>query len=80
MYDVSSYGCNLFTATVGKDSAGFTGVVRFQVMLDGEIIAQSPLVGPNESSPSYDLACSIAGGSKLTLRVTDGGDGTMADS
>ena len=80
VYDISDYGCNLFTATVGKDSAGLIGVVQFQVLLDGELIAQSPLVGPNESNPSYDLACSIAGGSKLTLRVTDGGDGTMADS
>ncbi len=77
VYDISAYTYTTFSATVGKDSLGGAGLVKFYVLADGVIVGQSPTLVFGDS---YDLICDITGCKKLTLRVTDGGDGVDYDS
>ena len=77
VYDISAYGAATFKATVGKDSAGGAGNVKFMVAVDGVIKAESPLVPLGES---YDITCDVTGGKTLTLYVNEGDDGYGGDS
>ncbi|MDR1692571.1 MAG: NPCBM/NEW2 domain-containing protein [Oscillospiraceae bacterium] len=78
VYDVGSLGKTRFYAVVGKDSVGaHNGNIQFQVIGDGNVILESPILGPMES---YVMDCDITGISEITLRANDGGDGITDDS
>ncbi len=77
VYDLSGYNYTHFTATVGKDQAGISGLIRFYVLADGVVVGRSPVLNAGES---YELSCIVAGCDELTLRITDGGDGVRDDS
>ncbi len=77
VYDISAYDYTTFSATVGKDSVGVKGNAAFEVVCDGKVVAQSPVLGPGEA---YKLYADITGCRELILRATDGGDGVNDDS
>jgi hypothetical protein len=71
-------GCSLFLADVGLDEeVGDRGSVVFEVWGDGERLAVSGIVrGPQVSVP---IAADLDGVARMTLVVTDGGDGNAFD-
>ncbi|HZG06207.1 MAG TPA: glycoside hydrolase family 97 catalytic domain-containing protein [Streptomyces sp.] len=67
-----------FTAEVGiDDEVTGTGSVVFEVVGDGAVLARSPVLG-NHDAP-HRLQADLTGVQRLTLRVTDGGDGIDFD-
>lgn len=82
-YNISGKGFVKFGAVVGKDAdagaaSDATGsYVRFQVLLDGDIVADSGNVAYGESK---ELTADITGGHLLTLRLSDGGDTYACDT
>ncbi|MFI6097851.1 glycoside hydrolase family 97 catalytic domain-containing protein [Lentzea sp. NPDC051213] len=77
--------CSAFAASVGvDDEAGLDvarqrvgGTVAFQVLGDGVVLTDTGLLGVR--TPARDLAVDVTGVRTLTLRVSDGGDGTQND-
>lgn len=43
-FDISSYKYKYFSAVVGKDSLGNTGLISFDVLVDDKVEASSPLL------------------------------------
>ncbi|MGP3979624.1 glycoside hydrolase family 97 catalytic domain-containing protein [Streptomyces sp. KR80] len=67
-----------FTAQVGvDDEAGDAGSVVFEVVADGKVLVRTGVLTPANAAHPIDVG--IAGVQKLTLRVTDGGDGVYFD-
>ncbi|MFI6093964.1 glycoside hydrolase family 97 catalytic domain-containing protein [Lentzea sp. NPDC051213] len=78
--------CTAFQATVGVDdevdgrvdrAAGVGGSVAFAVVGDGRVLYESPL--RRSVDPALPISVDVSGVRSLTLRVTDGGDGTGLD-
>jgi hypothetical protein len=72
--DISKAPYTVFEAWVGMDdevramaSAGNAGSFVFEVWVDGNLAARSPILTYN--APAYYIAAHITGGSTLTLRV-----------
>ena len=65
-----------FKADVGLDDASGGGSVQFQVLADGKIIAESPIVKPRTV---HRLSADVPGAKQVTLRVLNGGDGHSCD-
>lgn len=76
VFDVSGEGSSEFRATVGPDDASGAGSVEFKVLLDGNVVAESPVLRHGES---HEFAVPLAGAGQLTLRVLNGGDGYACD-
>ncbi|GAB2849649.1 glycoside hydrolase family 97 catalytic domain-containing protein [Lentzea nigeriaca] len=79
--------CTRFDATVGVDdevdgrvdrAAGVGGSVAFVVIGDGRVLYESPL--RRSVDPALPISVDVGGVRSLTLRVTDGGDGTSLDN
>jgi hypothetical protein len=79
--------CSRFEATVGVDdevdgrvdrAAGVGGTVTFVVVGDGRVLYESPL--RKSIDPALPISVDVGGVRSLTLRVTDGGDGTSLDN
>ncbi|WP_223165626.1 glycoside hydrolase family 97 catalytic domain-containing protein [Lentzea indica] len=79
--------CSRFEATVGVDdevdgrvdrAAGAGGSVTFVVVGDGRVLHESPL--RRSVDPALPISVDVGGVRSLTLRVTDGGDGTSLDN
>ncbi|MCP2250646.1 glycoside hydrolase family 97 catalytic domain-containing protein [Lentzea aerocolonigenes] len=79
--------CTRFDATVGVDdevdgrvdrAAGVGGTVTFVVVGDGRVLYESPL--RKSVDPALPVSVDVGGVRSLTLRVTDGGDGTSLDN
>ncbi|SFQ98217.1 NPCBM-associated, NEW3 domain of alpha-galactosidase [Lentzea waywayandensis] len=79
--------CSRFDATVGVDdevdgrvdrAAGVGGTVTFEVLGDGRVLHASPL--RRSVDPALPISVDVGGVKALTLRVTDGGDGTSLDN
>ncbi len=73
------HGRNLvrFRAVVGLDAlAGGNGSVQFQVLVDGQIKAETPVLR-GESTQALDVE--LTGAKEITLRVLNGGDGFASD-
>jgi hypothetical protein len=67
-----------FVADVGVDDVcGSAGSVVFQVQVDGAARFTSPLL--TGSSPTVRVDVPVTGGRQLTLRVSNGGDGSACD-
>ncbi|WP_109508316.1 endo-alpha-N-acetylgalactosaminidase family protein [Nocardioides speluncae] len=70
--------CARFTAQVGVDDYQTSrGSVAFQVVADGEVVAQSPVL--RSDSAAYALEADLGAADEVVLRVTDGGDGVGND-
>ncbi|PWK81050.1 alpha-galactosidase-like protein [Lentzea atacamensis] len=78
--------CTRFDATVGVDdevdgrvdrAAGVGGSVMFVVVGDGRVLYESGL--RRSVDPALPVSVDVSGVHSLTLRVTDGGDGTSLD-
>lgn len=78
--------CTRFDATAGVDdevdgrvdrAAGAGGSVTFAVLGDGRVLHESPL--RRSVDPALPISVDVSGVRSLTLRVTDGGDGTSLD-
>ena len=58
------------------DSSGGPGTVSFQVLVDGVVRAESPVMHPREM---HRFSVDVSGAKLVTLRVTNGGDGHSCD-
>jgi len=67
---------SLFKADVGLDDASGGGSVQFQVLVDGVLRAESPILQPRQV---HRFRVDIANARQLTLRVLNGGDGYACD-
>jgi hypothetical protein len=76
VYDVAGKRFEWFKADVGLDDASNGGSVQFQVLVDGELKAESPVLPPRQV---HVLRVPIAGARQITLRVLNGGDGYNCD-
>jgi len=76
VFDIGRRGAELFRAVVGVDDEAHGGSVQFQVLLDGTVVAESPVLRPGESH-RFDVPLGRA--AQLTLRVLNGGDGYSCD-
>jgi hypothetical protein len=76
VFDVSGRNFEVFKATVGLDDLGERGSVQFQVLVDGQKKAESPVMLPKKT---HDLVVDLSGAREVTLRVGNGGDGYSYD-
>jgi alpha-galactosidase len=74
--DIAGRGLVTFAAEVGVDDAARGGSVQFQVLADGELRAQSPVMRPGAR---HEFHVDVAGARQVTLRVLNGGDGYTCD-
>lgn len=70
--------CTRFTAEVGVDDSQDTrGSVRFQVLADGRVVAETPVLR-NDAAP-HAVDADLTGAREVTLVALDGGDGIGND-
>jgi alpha-galactosidase len=74
--DVEGKGFGMFAAEVGLDDASGAGSVQFQVLVDGAVAGESPVLRPRER-PSFRVP--LEGARTVALRVLNGGDGYSCD-
>ncbi len=74
--DIAGKGFGTFAADVGLDDASHGGSVQFQVLVDGVVKAESPVMKPG---PAHALRVDVTGGREVVLRVLNGGDGYVCD-
>ena len=65
-----------FRALVGLDELGEPGSIQFQVLVDGKLKAETPVLRGGES---LMLDVNLTGAKEITLRVLNGGDGYSYD-
>ena len=76
VYDIAARNFVVFKAQVGLDDLGEHGSVQFQVLVDGQLKAESPILPPRKV---YPLVVDTTGASLVTLRVLNCGDGNGSD-
>jgi len=76
VFDVAGKKFSRFRADVGLDDASVGGCVQFQVLVDGVLRAESPVLQPRQV---HRFRVDIADARQLTLRVLNGGDGYTCD-
>ena len=76
VFDTTGHRDTEFRATVGLDDRSGGGSVQFQVLLDGTLSAESPVLRTGES---HEFRVPVGGAARLTLRVLNGGDGHSCD-
>ena len=76
VYDIAGKNFAVFKAQVGLDDLGEGGSVQFQVLVDGQVKAESPILRAHKT---HSLAVDVTGASQITLRVLNGGDGNTCD-
>ncbi len=74
--DLSGKRFAAFRADAGLDDASGAGSVQFQVLVDGRLKAESPLLRPRQV---HRFHLDLAGAKQLILRVLNGGDGYSCD-
>ena len=72
VFDLSGQKFEVFKASVGLDDLGERGSVQFQVLVDGQKKAESPVMRPKKV---HALVVDVTGAKEITLRVLNGGDG-----
>ena len=75
-FDIRGRNFALFKARVGLEDLGEKGSVQFQVLVDGQKKAESPVMLPKKM---HDLVVDVRGAMEITLRVLNGGDGYSYD-
>ncbi|OHB78626.1 MAG: hypothetical protein A2V98_06655 [Planctomycetes bacterium RBG_16_64_12] len=76
VFDVSGKDLASFKADVGLDDASGGGSVQFQVLVDREVKAESPVLRPRTV---HQFSVDVTRAGKVTLRVLNGGDGFTCD-
>ena len=76
VYDLSSTNFTVFRAQVGLDDLGDHGSVQFQVLENGQVKAESPILRPRQV---HSLVVDVTGARQVTLRVLNGSDGYTCD-
>ena len=76
VFDLKERKFAVFKASVGLDDLGEKGSVQFQVIVDGQTKATSPIMLPKKM---HDLVVDVQGAREITLRVFNGGDGYSYD-
>ena len=77
VFDLQGRNVVRFRALVGLDAlAGGNGSVQFQVLVDGKMKAETPILR-GESTQALDV--DLSGAKEITLRVLNGGDGFIDD-
>ena len=76
VFDIAGKPFATFQAAAGLEDLGAGGSVRFQVLVDGELKAQSPILRGGAICP---LRVEVTGAKQITLRVLNGGDGYSSD-
>jgi hypothetical protein len=74
--DLSGKRFAAFRADAGLDDASGAGSVQFQVLVDGQLKAESPLLRPRQV---HRFHVDVTGAKQLVLRVLNGGDGHSCD-
>ncbi len=74
--DISELGVTIFAADAGVENATGNGTVQLQVLADGTLRAESPVLKQGEV---HRFRVNVAGAKQITLRVLDGGDGYSCD-
>jgi len=74
--DIAGKGFATFAADAGVEDAAGAGSVQFQVLLDGQLRAESPTMRPGAV---HRFSVDVAGAKQVTLRVLNGGDGYNCD-
>jgi hypothetical protein len=74
--DISGKNFGTFAATVGLDSASGGGSVQFQVLVDGQLKAESATL---QQGHVHAFQVDVTGAKAVTLRVLNGGDGYASD-
>ena len=75
-YSLAGQSFTRFVANVGLDDASNGGSVVFQVLVDGRVAAESPVMRPAQVQ---ELNVDVSGVQTLTLRVLNAGDGYPCD-
>jgi len=76
VFEVAGKGFAALAAEVGLDDASGGGSVQFQVLVDGKLKAQSPVLRPRTV---HRFRVEVSGAKEVTLRVLNGGDGYACD-
>ena len=76
VFDLSGRRLAALRADAGLDDASGGGSVQFQVLVDGRLKSQSPVLRPRQV---HRFHVDLAGAKQLTLRVLNGGDGYACD-
>jgi hypothetical protein len=66
----------MFAADAGLDDASGGGSVAFQVLVEGQVKATSPVLLPRKT---HRFRVDVSGAKEVTLRVLNGGDGYSCD-
>jgi hypothetical protein len=74
--DIAGKNYSLFAADVGIDDDSNAGSVEFQVLVDGKLMAKSPVMRPGAV---HAFRVAVKGAREVTLRVLNGGDGYAGD-
>ena len=74
--DVSGKGFGIFAADAGVEDAAGPGSVQFQVLADGAVKAESPVMRPGSV---HRFNVDVTAAREITLRVLNGGDGYSCD-
>jgi len=69
-------GFGQFVADVGLDDGSGPGSVQFQVLVDGRLVSESPVMTPRQI---HRFSVPVRGARTVTLRVLNGGDGYACD-
>ncbi len=76
VYDVAEMGFQFFKADVGLDDASGSGSVQFQVLVDGTVQVETPVL---RSRQTQALRVDVSHARQVTLRVLNAGDGYTCD-
>jgi hypothetical protein len=74
--DISGKKFATFAADVGLDTASLGGSVQFQVLVDGQLKAESPVL---TQAAVHSFRVDVTGAKQVTLRVLNGGDDFACD-
>lgn len=74
--DIAGRNLSLFAADVGVEDSAGRGSVVAQLLVDGELKAQSPVLRLGMVHP---MQVSVVGARLVTLRILNGGDGNASD-
>lgn len=72
VFDLRDAQLATFKASVGLEDLGERGSVQFEVFVDGQKKAESPIMRPRQV---HDLTVDVREVKEITLRVLNGGDG-----
>ncbi|MCL5098640.1 MAG: glycoside hydrolase family 127 protein, partial [Candidatus Omnitrophica bacterium] len=75
--DISNRKFASFAAMVGLEDQAGPGSVKFQVLVDGKLAADSPVI--RLGTMVHPINVNVKGAKQVVLRVTNGGDGNGCD-